>query len=364
MATVPLRHARAFLLAVAVSACQRSPGASGELQFGAAGAWTTGYGAMAQHGIELAVSEMNAAGGINGQRINVTFRDDQADGELAADIARDFVADEKIVGVIGHLSSGAMVAAARIYDGQLAAVSPTTTSPDLTGMSDWMFRLSPSDSMTGRKLGELVRTKFGKRRIAIIYDNTAYGRGLVEPFLDGLNLAPVALEPIDPTGENIDANVTAIARQNPDLIFAVGTSSGVPVLKSIREHGITAPVLAGDGWSGIENMMETRNVMVALPFSPDVQRPETQRFISAFRARYKVDPDAYAALTYDATLAMARAAAQGRTRKATRDAIAAMNDSKGYASGTVHFSRNGDPLGQNMHLLTINGAQRAYGAIQ
>ena len=359
-----LRRAFALLCCVSLASCQRAAFASGDLQLGAAGAWSTAYGAMARHGIELAVEELNRQGGIDGRKVNVAFRDDQADGGLAADIAREFVDDPKILGVIGHLSSTAMVAAARVYDGRLPSLSPSATSPDLSGVSSWMFRLSPSDSMTGRKLGELARGQVVRQRVAVVYDNTSYGRGLVEPFLDGLGLKPVALEPIDPSGDSIDVNIASIARQKPDLVFAVGTVSGPPVLKALRAHGVNAPVVAGDGWSGIENAMEVHNVSIALPFSSTEERVDAKRFVAAFRDRFHVDPDAYAALSYDAALALARAAGQGRTRAGTREALASLRDTRGYATGTVKFSRDGDPIGRTMHLLHIDGSTRTFGVMQ
>ena len=364
MAALRLRRATALLSCLSLASCQRAAFATGDLQLGAAGAWETAYGGMAHRGIELAIEEVNRQGGIDGRKVNVSFRDDQADGGLAADIAREFVDDPKIIGVIGHLSSTAMVAAARVYDGQLASVSPSATSPDLSGMSSWMFRLNPSDSMTGRKLGELARKQFGKQRVAIIYDNTSYGRGLVEPFLDGLALTPVAIEPIDPSGENIDINIASIARQKPDLVFAVGTVSGPPVLKALRAHGIMVPVIAGDGWSGIETAMEVHDVSIALPFASSEDRTDAKRFVAAFRARYRTEPDAYAALSYDATIALTRAVAQGRTRAGTREALASLRDSRGYATGAVRFSRAGDPIGRSMHLLHIDGQTSTFGAMQ
>jgi branched-chain amino acid transport system substrate-binding protein len=363
MAAHRLRRATALFTVLSLASCQRAALTTGELQLGAAGAWETAYGTMAHRGIELAIEQINHDGGMAGRHVTVAFRDDRADGGLAADIAREFVDDPQIIGVIGHLSSTAMVAAARVYDGRLPSLSPSATSPDLSGVSSWMFRLNPSDSMTGRKLGEMAR-KVGRRRVAIIYDNTSYGRGLVEPFLEGLALTPVAMEPIDPSGDSIDVNVASIARQKPDLIFAVGTVSGPPVLKALRAHGIMVPVIAGDGWSGIETAMEVHDVSIALPFASSETRADAQRFVTAFRDRYHVEPDAYAALSYDAALALARAAGQGRTRAGTREALASLRDTQGYATGAVRFSRAGDPIGRSMRLLHIDGATRTFGVMQ
>jgi ABC-type branched-subunit amino acid transport system substrate-binding protein len=86
--------------------------------------------------------------------------------------------------------------------------------------------------------------------------------------------------------------------------------------------------------------------------------------VAAFRARYRLEPDAYAALSYDATIALARAAAQGRTRAGTREALASMRDTHGYATGAVRFSRVGDPIGRSMKLLRIDGTNRTFGVMQ
>jgi branched-chain amino acid transport system substrate-binding protein len=210
-----------------------------------------------------------------------------------------------------------------------------------------------------------VRTKLQKKRVAVIYENTSYGRGLVEPFLDGLGFAPIALEPIDPSGESIAVNVAALARQNPDIILAVGTTvSGVSVINEIRAHGLTIPVIAGDGWSGLENEAELRNVMMALTFANTMDRPEGKRFVQAFRERYKVDPDSYAALSYDATLTMARAAAAGKSREGARRVLAEMNDANGYAVGAVKFAADGEPVDRDMLLLQFDGDKRTVGVMK
>jgi len=360
----PFRRASAALCCLLLGSCERGTGAAGTLQLGAAGAWQTPYGQMAQHGIDLAVEELNQQGGVGGRSVRITYRDDRADGALAAQIAQEFVSDPDIVGVIGHLSSTAMVAAARAYDGHLAVLSPSATSPDLSGASRWLFRLNPSDSVTGRRLGSIARRLATNQRVAVIYENTSYGRGLVEPFLETLDLTPVALEPIDPSGDSIAVNIASIARQKPDIIFAVGTVSGTSVLKTLRAQGVTAPVIAGDGWSGIETLMPVENVSIALPFSSSEERPEAKRFVAAFRARYHVDPDAYAALSYDATIALARAAGTGETRLGTLEALRTMRDTRGFATGAVRFSVTGDPIGRSMNLLRIDGATRTFGAMQ
>ena len=162
-----LRYSCAALCALLLGSCQppkSSSSADGTLQLGPAGAWQTADGRMAHQGLEHAVEELNQQRGAGGRTIGITYRDDQSEGGLAADIAREFVDDPQIAGVIGHLSSTAMVAAARVYDGQLPVHSPSATSPDLGGASTWLFRLNPSDSVTGRRLSAIARRQAPNRR--------------------------------------------------------------------------------------------------------------------------------------------------------------------------------------------------------
>ena len=96
---------------------------------GAAGPWKQGYGLQNLEGVQLAVEEINKAGGIDGHPLRLISRDDEGDGTVAAKIARDFVATRSISAVIGHVNSSGMLSAAPIYDGQLAAVATSGSSP-------------------------------------------------------------------------------------------------------------------------------------------------------------------------------------------------------------------------------------------
>jgi branched-chain amino acid transport system substrate-binding protein len=361
-----LRHYR-FVLVAALLGCSRAATTSDTtIQLGAAGPWETSYGRLSKLGIQMAVAELNAAGGIDGRTVAVTFRDDKNDGATATAVARGFVEQPEIVGVIGHLTSSAMASAARVYDGHVAAVSPTTTSPDLAGISEWLFRLSPSDSVTGLRLGRFVRGELQKTRVAVIYENSIYGRGLVESFLTGFNARPVALEPIDYSVDSVGPNVRNIAQLKPDVVFAVSNgNSALPLYRALRAAGVQVPIISGDGWSGLENEPEVRDVLLALPVSVHHTADATTRFVQAFRQMSKGEtPDAYAALSYDATLTLARAVARGATRADVRNALTRVDESRGTSSGAVRFTAAGDPAGRALHLVTINSGTVSSAVLQ
>jgi branched-chain amino acid transport system substrate-binding protein len=361
-----LRHYLTVLAAGLFGCARAGSSTDGTIHLGAAGAWETSYGRLSKAGIEMAVAELNAAGGIDGRSIKVTFRDDKNDGATAAAVARSFIDQPEIVGVIGHLTSSAMAAAARVYDGQIAAVSPTATSPDLAGISEWLFRLSPSDSVTGMRLGKFVRNEMQKSRVAVIYENSIYGRGLVEAFLLALGTPPVALEPIDYSTDSIAANIRNIARQRPDVVFAVSNgNSTMPLYEAIRNAGVDVPIISGDGWSAIENETTVSNVLLALPVSMHHGTDAIRAFAAAFsKANNGQAPDAYAALSHDATITLAKAIAGQRSRADIRDALTRSKQQTGTVSGTVTFSAAGDPTGGAMHLVRINNGSVTTAVLQ
>src|SRR5437667_10381014 len=145
---------------VAILAMAGCAGAREPYIVGAAGPWKQGYGLQNLQGVELAVEEINKAGGINGHPLRLITRDDEGDGTKAAKIAQDFVATHSISAVIGHVNSSGMLSAAPVYDGQLAAVATSATSPDLTGISSWVFRMISSESLNGVALANFA-SKFG-----------------------------------------------------------------------------------------------------------------------------------------------------------------------------------------------------------
>ena len=191
-------------LALAVMASAAACGRPHEYVVGAAGPLGVAYGIQNREGIELARDEINAAGGIDGVPLRIDMRDDHANGADAARIAGAFVADPHVIAVVGHAGSGAEVSAAHVYDGgQLAAVATTPSSPDLTGVSPWVFRMITSDSVNGVKLARFASSFADSLhhpvRAAVLYNNDAYGRGFSASFLNSFRGVVVSTDPWDPT---------------------------------------------------------------------------------------------------------------------------------------------------------------------
>jgi branched-chain amino acid transport system substrate-binding protein len=350
---------------LATAACG---GNSDSVVFGAAGPWDEGYGAMNRHGIELAIEQLNASPEWRDRPIQVRFENDFGKGDSVPRIARRFVEDPEISAVIGHVNSGAMTYAVRIYEGHLPAVATTATSPALTGMSPWAFRVISSDSTNGLDMARFA-SRLGKRRVAILYENNSYGRGLADSFRRNFTGEIISM---DPTGDGPDQTfepyITYYQRLNPDLVFVAGTdASGRTLLAEARRAGFTTPMLGGDGWSSLSvDTVLAEGIYVGAPFSDADPRPEARAFVEAFQKRFGMTPDGNAALAYDATMLLAQAArVVGPNRKKIRDYLASLDEKDAFrgATGPIRFRPDGDPMDKSFVMTRIrNGALVVEGA--
>lgn len=328
------------------------------MYLGVAGPWTEEYGRLNKQGIDLALAEINARGGVRGRPLRIVERDDEGIGSKAAAIAGEFVANRSIVGVIGHVTSGAMMAAAPVYDHGLVAIATTASSPDLSGISAWTFRVISSDSANGIDMARFAASR-GFKRAAILYENNSYGRGLAESFRRGYSGEIVAIDPIPSNGNaNLEPYVSYLRVRAPDLVFVAGTdASGRTFLREARRQSLNASYMGGDGWTPLTlDTAVAEGVFVGAPFSAEDPRGEAQRFVRAYRERYHEDPDGNAALAYDAVMLMANAIEQvGPSRSAIRGWLADLANTQPHAgvTGSIAFRASGDVIGRGIVMTRV-----------
>jgi len=345
---------RVLLIAGLALACT---GSSRDVTIGAAGPWSEGYGAMNKRGIDLAIADINREGGVRGRSLRLLERNDGGDGRQAAAIAQEFLDNPGITAVVGHVNSGAMVSAAKIYDGGLAAIATTATSPDLTGISPWVFRVIASDSASGVELARFAR-RLGHGRASILYENDSYGRGLAEAFQRNFDGTIISVDPIPSGVSDFEPYVAYLVKQGPGLVFVAGTeAAGMALLREARRQKLDADFLGGDGWTGIVGDASAEGVYVGAPFTASDRRAEAQRFVEAFRARYSMTPDGNAALAYDATRMLASVINEvGTDREAVRDRLASLDERSAYrgVTGSIRFRPTGDPVGKEIVITRVH----------
>jgi len=279
-------------------------------------------------------------------------------GDEAARIAERFVNDRRIVAVVGHTSSSATLAAARLYEGHLAAVATMATSTELSDFSPWLFRVSPSDRTRGADLARFVLAQ-GWRRVAVLYRNGTYGRGLTSAFQEALERGGgelIAADPVLDDATDYNVFLRTYARSKPDAVLALTSPpSARTFLQQADAHRVSAHIIGGDAWPGrIADDPAANGVFILSTFFPDDTTAAATRFRTRFRARYGHDPDAPAALGYDAALAVIAALRRGGANRAgVRDALASRSGILVHgATGPISFT-SGDRVEQIGGLLRV-----------
>jgi branched-chain amino acid transport system substrate-binding protein len=341
--TRSIRLIAAALVAVVplLAACERKSAGeastTGDILLGFYGSLTgdgASFGQSSMDGAELAVAEINAAGGVlGGRKLSLLVEDDQSKPEEASSVVTKLVTQDHVVAVIGEVASRRTLAAAPVAQRyQVPMVTPASTNERVTAVGDYIFRVCFIDPFQGEVLAKFAFNDLKARRAAVLRDiQEDYSVGLTDSIqqhftaLGGTVLDPISYSKGDP---DFKAVLTTIRSQRPDVIFATGyyTEAGI-IVRQARELGMKMPILGGDGWVGdsLKNGREAlANTFISNHYSGDNPAPVVQNFEKAFRAKYGHAPDSIAALGYDAIKVVADALTRAGTtdHAKLRDALA------------------------------------------
>ena len=373
----PPRRARAAVLALGAAAlavaaaCASFGGGDGdELVLGLAVPLTDGegnpdvYGVRSRMGAELAVEELNAANAFGGRKLVLRIVDDKGNPTAAIAAADSLVNDDRVLAVVGHVYSGATIAAAQQYSGRLPAVATSATSPEISRLGEWIFRVASSDSANAVALARAANGM--GRRIAVLYSNDDYGQGLARNFASALRAAGGTVAAMDPfldDTEDFTPYLRRMQSRGVDLVFVAGLQD--PAARAIAQAqgvGLGARFLGGDGIEGLASMgARYDGTAVGVLFHGQMS-DSARAFVQRYRARYREDPDSQSALAYDAVRLLARALQQGHHDPAAiRRWLAGVGAERGGSppfegvAGRVAFDQNGDPVNKRFTLGVIRG---------
>jgi branched-chain amino acid transport system substrate-binding protein len=348
-------------LALILCACNfsREP-----IRIGLAGSLSDPVGIPMKRAAELAVEEINAAGGINGRRLELIQRDDYADPDSAVFVATDLY-EAGVSAVIGHLFSGTTLAAAPVYNGgpnPVAAISPSSSSPDISTAGDYTFRICPSDLAHGAALARWAHDTLGLERGAVLYLNDQYGRGVRQTFVRDFRRRGgelVAIEPYLGDTPDVGPYLDRLARlSRVDFLMVAGNrGEAEEILRQARGRGLNLPVLGGDGLEGIEEAGAIADgVYLSSAYLPSIASPANKAFLQAYRKKFPGAgfPNQPAAATYDAVYLLRDVIARaGSDREDVRRALAKVGSGlpafKGV-TGTVAFDMRGDVPNQSVYI--------------
>lgn len=320
-----------LLLATAAAGCSRSSSASGEVAIATALDPKRPGMQSIYNGVDLAVEDLNARFASRGLRFVQRRGDPEERNEIR--IADRFRDDRSVVGVVGHPESGTTMNAIEEYAdaknggrNALVAISPTGTSPDLTGASRWLFRLAPSDVQSSQAVARFALDSLHATRASIIYRNDAYGKDWARLLAATYRSASGTILQRDPYLAAItpwEAYAAYLKQLRPDvLLFPGSTEDALLALRALRAIGVSLPFVGGDAVSGLEaNAAEFPQVRYTAFFvASRAATPVARAFVEAYSRKFAAPPDQRAALAYDAATLIGRAvAAVGADRARVRD---------------------------------------------
>jgi len=304
------------------------------------------YGAQWKKGFDVALDEINAAGGVNGRPLAYVFEDSQSDPRQTVTIARKYVADERIMVEVGDFSSAASMAASPIYQAAgLVQFGFSNSHPDFTKGGDfvWSNAVNQKDEMP--LLADFVRD-LGLKKVAILHLNSDWGRTAKDLLVAAIKERGgevVGSEGYLADEKDFRSAIVRLRSANPDSIALISYyPDGAQLARQIRQAGITQPIIAGGSIYSPKFLelggSEVNGVLTTVPFFPDDPRPLVQAFVKKFVAKFGDQPGAYEGRAYDTFILLAAVMKQfGIERKAIKEGLGKIKDVPSVVYGKVTF---------------------------
>lgn len=321
-------------------------------------------GESQQHGYELAINEINAAGGVNGKKLELTTYDDQGDPQKAASGAQKFADDESILAIGGSCNSSATLAMAPIIDAAgLPDLVVSSSSPALTGCSDYFFRMAVQDNAVGPQMAQALLDR-GKKNIVVFYPNNDYGTGLntnLKNYMEQKGGKVLSSLTYLATDQDFTAQITTAKGLNPDAIALCGTpaDSGL-IIKQLKQNGVNVPIIGGTGLYNSKTVEiagdSCEGIYVIGVYVANNPDQKVQDLVKKYQEKYGSVPDGFAALAYDQMYVIAEAAKKAGdklSRDTLKDALKETNYSG--VTGTVKFDSNNDWVRDYLTLTVKDG---------
>jgi branched-chain amino acid transport system substrate-binding protein len=330
-----------------------SSAASAQIKIGVAGPITgpnAAFGAQLKNGVEQAVEDINAAGGINGQKLQIVVGDDVSDPKQGVSVANKFAA-EGVKFVVGHFNSGVSIPASQVYEeAGIVQVTPASTNPQFTERGMWnTFRTCGRDDQQGAVAGGYLADKFKGKKVAVVHDKTPYGKGLADETQKAMNakgLKEVVYEGVNPGEKDYSALVSKLKQAGVDIVYFGGlhTEAGL-IIRQMRDQGLNAPLMSGDGIVSAEftSIAGPGAEGTLMTFSPDPRKnPNAKDVVAKFKAK-NYDPEAYTLYSYAAAQILAEAAKQAGSVDGKKVADV-MKSGKPFKTviGDITYDKKGD----------------------
>ncbi len=321
------------------------------------------YGAQWKKGFDLALEEINGAGGYQGRKLVYDFQDSQSDPKQSVIVAQKFVADSRIIIELGDFSSSASMAASPLYQrGGLVQFGFTNSHPDFTKAGgDYTWSTSVTQAQASPALADFAITTLGLKKLAVFQLNTDWGQSTIDLFskrVTELGGTIVATQAYAPDEKDFRSALTSIKDANPDGIILISyQADGALIAQQVRDAGLTVPLV---GSASLQSPDYTKlggkaveGSYILGEFLNTDPRPEVQAFVKKYKARWNEEPDLFATLAYDAIILTEKAIELGGpTRQGIHDALPKLKDVPSIVYGKITFDvttrRAQNPIFENL----------------
>ncbi len=310
------------------------------------------YGVECKNGIDLAIDEINSAGGVNGKKIVLISEDDEGNPDKSVNAFQKLTTKDGVKMIIGSLTSGCTKAMTqRAQAMKVLQIAPAATATDITDAGNYIFRACFIDPFQGTVGGKFSIETLGAKNAAILYDiGNDYSVGLTENFektFTSMGGAIVAKESYATNDKDFNAQLTKIKNANPDVLYLPDYYGTVALIaKQARAQGIMIPLVGADGWDGLVANAgdEVLNGYYSNHYAADSDSPAVKKFVNSFRDRYHKDPNSFAALGYDSVYLLRDSILKAGTDEvsAVRDALEKADGD--YVTGRLRFDSKRNPI--------------------
>ncbi|NLZ40698.1 MAG: ABC transporter substrate-binding protein, partial [Comamonadaceae bacterium] len=304
---------------------------------------------------------INAAGGVNGNKLQLVIEDEQGKKEEAINVFKKLIFQDKVLMVFGPTLSNSAQAADPIAQGaKTVAFGTSNTADGITSIGDYVFRNSVTEADVLPETLRVAVKKSGIKKVAVMYGNddvfTKSGYDNFKKALEDARIPVTTTETFAKGDVDFKAQLTKIKATNPDaIVLSALLAEGAPIMVQARQLGITVPFIGGNGMNSVKVFDLAKGasdgLYVGSPWSASSDTAENTRFIKAFEAKFKTLPDQFAAQSYDAMHILVRALERVRPgtdlaadRSALRDALPAVKWTG--ATGAFQFRRAVDKAGK------------------
>ena len=324
------------------------------------------FGVSSIQGAKLAIEEINAACGTLGQPIQLIVEDNGSKAGETATITRKFISQDKVVAILGDLTSSATMEGAPLAQAaKIPLLTPSATNIAITKIGNYIFRSCFIDPFTGTIMAKFALDRLKAKQAIVMTDvKQDYSVGLTDAIRQHFtqNGAGILKTFSYSSGDtNFRTQLTAIRMARPDVIFLPGYyTEAALILRQARQLGITCPFVGGEGWDSpalvqVAGKAADGNYYTD-HFSAADPDPRVQRFVQTYRAKFAVSPDALAALWYDGARLLSQAVKRAGSTDAAkiRDALAATRDFEGV-TGRISIDENRNASKSGVILKIDNG---------